>query len=532
MCLLGSLGFGQNTSNVCQPSPEVAQSLAALPLAHDSDLPWQERIDLVRALLKRCPNDLFVHLRYQDELLPHYWLADEIDRALELYRSMPDKNLSQYLEARLLRRSHVAKSRETLTHLLETAPAFSWPHLTLVEMMEEPGATDSAQAEAHLRSFLKACPNTPEAYAHLKNVKDPEMVRSGAVHFRQLLSPRTDTAIWQYYPALWELEFRAAPKEKHEQVRQRVRDDVKRLESLEPVASRYWNWTFNQASELGQDPAIQDWLKKTILNKLSDSDFAIDIAEEQWEQEHPRPSPEKLEECRKWTLAHFDATEEWLKRWPNSPMLVNKQWMDMRLLPDLPTEKVLLVIDQKTELAKRRPDLELSYPPFPIMAAEECVKREVRLDRVPTMLEAGLRQAEVQQKYQLDPELLPAETRALRIPWLAVAHYRAGIVLADLYLFTKETSKAEGVLAHVGAELEAREPAETAPSRVRGQYRYEWQGYLQRLAQLEEMEGKPQDALAHYQEILRELPPRALEQEKLPSISAAKRLYLEQGGTP
>jgi thiol-disulfide isomerase/thioredoxin len=484
------------------------------------------------ALLKRYPNDLFAHLRYQDELLPRYQLVDEIDRALELYRSMPDKNLSQFLEARLLWRSQVAKSRATLNRLLETAPAFPWPHLTLVEMMEEPGATGSVGAEAHLRSFLKACPNTLEAYAHFKNVKDSEMLLSGAAQLRRLLSVRTDAAIWQYYPSLWELEFRAARKEELEQARQRVRDDVKRLQTLEPSTSRYWNWTFNQASELAQDTTIRDWLKKTILTKLPNSDFAIEIAEEQWEQEHPRPSSAKPEECQKFNQSHFEATAEWLRRWPNSAKLVNEQWMDLRILPGLPAEKVMLVIDEKTELDKRHPEVGLSIPPFPIMAAEEYVNHKVRLDRVPAMLEEGLRQAEEQQKYQLDPELIPAETRALRIPWLAVAHYRAGIILADLYLLTKETPKAEGVLAHVGAELEARKPAETAPPQVRGQYRYEWQGYLQRLAQLEELEGKPQDALARYQEILRGLPRRAVEQEKLPYISAAKRLYLEQGGTP
>lgn len=38
VCLLSSLGFAQDTSNPCQPSPEVAQSLAALPPADDPDL--------------------------------------------------------------------------------------------------------------------------------------------------------------------------------------------------------------------------------------------------------------------------------------------------------------------------------------------------------------------------------------------------------------------------------------------------------------------------------------------------------------
>jgi hypothetical protein len=109
----------------------------------------------------------------------------------------------------------------------------------MVEMTELLGNANSEVAEGHLRAFLKACPNALEAYAHFKNVKDPEMIRSGAVQLRQFLSLRTDATVWRYYPDLWDLEFRAAPKEEHEQVRRRVRSDVKRLQTLKPLAVVY-----------------------------------------------------------------------------------------------------------------------------------------------------------------------------------------------------------------------------------------------------------------------------------------------------
>ena len=530
--LLSSLGFAQDASNPCQPSPQVAQALAAMPPADNSDLTWEERVGPVRALLQRYPSDVFVQLRYQDMTLPHYWLADEFDRALAIYRSMPDKNLSQYLEARLLCRAQVRRSRATLNHLAETVPGFPWPHLTLVEMTEVPGNADSAVAEGHLRSFLKACPDALEAYAHFQNVKDPEMIRSGAVQLRQLLSVRTDATVWRYYPDLWDLEFRAAPKEEHDQVRRRVRDDVKRLQTLEPVASSYWYWTFKQASALAQDPTIRDWQNETILSRLPNSQFAIDIAEERWQQEHPRPSPAKAEDYTKWNEQHFEATEEWLKRWPKTPSLVAEQWRDVSLLPDLAIEKVLIAIDKNAEIAESWPDVGVSLPPFSILAAEEYVKRKVRLDRVPKMIEAGLRQAEVQQKYQPDPELIPVEARGQRMDWLAFARYRAGIILADLYLFTKETSKAQDVLTQVSADLEAQKPVKTALPGDQRQYQYERSEYLQRLAQVEEMEGRQQDALAHYQEILQQLPRQVVEDEKRDYVRAAKQLYLKQGGKP
>jgi thiol-disulfide isomerase/thioredoxin len=509
----------------------VAQALAALPSADNLDLTWEEVVGPMRVLLQRYPDDIFVNLRYQDTILPHYWLADEFDRALALYRSMPDKTLSQYLEARLLRRSQARRSRETLNHLVETEPGFPWPHLTLVEMTEIPGNVDSAGAEAHMRSFLNACPNALEAYAHFKNVKDPEMIRSGAVQLRQFLPVRTDATVWAYYPDLWDLEFRAAPKEEHDQVRQRIRDDVNRLQTLEPVASGYWDWTFKQASELAQNSSIRDWLNQTILSKLPDSQLAIDIAEERWMQEHPRPSPAKSEDYKKWNEQHFEATEEWLKRWPKAPSLRTEQRQYLHL-PELSNEKALAIIDENAQVAESRPDLVVSLPPFSVVAAEVCVKRKVRLDRVPKMIEAGLRQAEVQQKYQPDPELISVEARGLRVDWLAFTRYRAGIILADLYLFTKETSKAQEVLTQVSTDLDAQKPAKTASPREQSQYQFERREYLQRLAQLEEMEGRQQDALTHYQDVLKQLPRRVVEEEKEDYVRAAKQLYLKQGGKP
>ena len=212
ICVINSRSFAQESSYPCEASPGVAQALAVLPYADDSRLTWAERVGPVRALMKEYPNDLFVHLRYQDMIGRDYFMADEYDSALALYRSMPDRTLGQYLEARLLWKSQVRKSRETLNHLLETVPQFPWPHLALLEMMDFPGYTDRTGAEDHVRAFLKACPNSLEAYSHFGHVDDAEMIRTAAAQLRQLLSPAPTRLYARYYPGLWELEFRAAPK--------------------------------------------------------------------------------------------------------------------------------------------------------------------------------------------------------------------------------------------------------------------------------------------------------------------------------
>jgi hypothetical protein len=137
-----------------------------------------------------------------------------------------------------------------------------------------------------------------EAYDHFKNVSDPEMIRSGAVHLRQLLSKHTDAAVWRYYPHLWELEFRAAPKAEYDQIRRQVGDDVKRLQVLEPVPGERWYQTFKQGSELAQDPSINNWLNETVRSKFPDSQLAVNITEDRWMEQNPMPSTGKPEDFK------------------------------------------------------------------------------------------------------------------------------------------------------------------------------------------------------------------------------------------
>jgi thiol-disulfide isomerase/thioredoxin len=527
--IFSSACFAEERFYPCHASAEIAQALAGLPPYDNDDLTWAEGIGPARSLVQRYPNDIFVQLRYQDTFRRQYWLAEEYDRALVLYSAMPDKTLGQFLRARLLWHSRLRESREALEQLLQIAPSFPWTHLVLVEMAEPPATDDSFAAETHLRAFLDACPDALEAYDHFQSVKDPQLIRDGVERLRKLLASRTDAAVWHYYRDLWDLEFRAT--QGHEQARQGVRDDVKRLQSLEPVPSREWYLTFSVASDLAGDPALKNWMKNLILSKFPDSSLAFRITEERWEEEHPKPPPGKFAEWPKWNLDRFAAFDEWRRRWPHSPSPILEQHF-LLLLPEVSTEKALEVMDSFATVTATHPDIGVGVPPVQIMEAQEYVKRKVRLDRVPQLIEAGLQQSEIQEKYRPDIELLPPDMRQQRFDNVREAHYRAGIILADLYLLNKDATKAQDALAGVAAELNASKPQATAPRQLANQYRYERSEYLVRLARLADLQGKPQKALLQYQEYLGQLPRVSVEAEKRDDVKEAKQYYLQHGGAP
>lgn len=248
----------------CQPASEIRDALRRLPAIDDSRIPLEQRIAAARSLVQRYPRDIFVHHRYQEVFRSRPGAEKEWERALKLYRSVPGDPLMRYLEARLLLRDKAERSRQTLTELLDQRPGFPWPHLALAEIAELPDTADKSTAGWHIRAFLKACPEAPEAYEHLGSLEGPQWMPLAA-KVRALLASTTAANHVQLFPHLWELELRAYPKTLHGEIRKRVRQDLERLQGPLLRPSRDWYAAVAYAASILGDPGIQDWLEKTMI---------------------------------------------------------------------------------------------------------------------------------------------------------------------------------------------------------------------------------------------------------------------------
>src|SRR6266516_6813715 len=165
--------FAQQLAAPCEPQPSTLRSLEALPAVRDISVPYELRMGPVRALAESNPDDFFVQRFYQDAFRGAFFLADEYDRALELYRRRPDHLLSRYFEARLLMNVQPKRSKKTFEEIMARQPGFVWPHLDLVELESLPGRRDPGPIESHLKAFLRVCPECPEAYRDFEFVRDP-----------------------------------------------------------------------------------------------------------------------------------------------------------------------------------------------------------------------------------------------------------------------------------------------------------------------------------------------------------------------
>ncbi len=510
----------------CEASPEIAAAIDALPDIRDFRLSFEQRFGPRRELLKRFPSDIFVHQTWQDSFRETFQLSELRDRAFAEYTGHPNDPLMLYLEARLRFPFQLRKAEALLDAAILRDPAFAWPHLVYVEIAELPGHRDVAKAETHMRAFLKLCPNALEAYSHFQSIEDPAMLREAATRFRALIQALPPEKSVRYYPALWTLEDRTAPKP------DRVRGDIERLlATAPPHPTTQWYWTVRKASEVTGDRGLLQRFEDAELARSPESPLALSITESRWNQAHLPPRSATPEDFQKYDRALRSAQAEWRKRWPDSPSLLQQRFLGLLVGADLPLDEELSVVDAYAGFCRRNPEFGFSVPPVEIAIAERYIRRGVRLDQVQGLVEEGIRKIEQQEKYRIGSDLFLPEAEARSIDGVALTRLRGQIRMVEYFLATKEPEKAREVSVRALAAQDARIAA-TANERDKRQAEY-WRGeILAYLAEAEEAGGDKQAALAHYRESLRHLPRQTLEQDQYAPVKAARRLYLETGGNP
>jgi thiol-disulfide isomerase/thioredoxin len=531
-----------SASPACEPTPAVRQALSSLPNMSDYRIPYEERMKPLRVLLAKYPRDIFVQQRYQDVFTQKWQVYEEFDRAFAMYRSKPADPVFRYLEARLTGAFHAAKAEEMLNDLIAKEPGFPWPHLAITELTVRPGARDAKKAESHLRAFIAACPSSAEGYARLRAVEDADMIATGAAKLRAILEAKRDNwslPLWRY---LWDLEFRAAPKAEQETVRQRGLRDATMLAKNPPAGTREWYLLFQYAAQLTKDQPLLDWLETTIVQRFPTSPLAASVERTRWSREHSRPPQgSKPEEFKAYQAIEEPWHADFEKRWPNDPDVILDRFLLTLSSRDLsvPLDERLSIVDRYLTLRRQSPDCSWESNAPPAKAAAYYVRWGVRLDEVPAMIQAGLKQSELESTYQLHPTMYPEEVRKNQPNWVNGSYWNAQLALADLYLRQREPDRARDAIQIGLANVELRPVAAPDNPRAAQDAEFRRRSWLPRLAQLAELQGDRQKALAIYQQYLQPIgrrrlsaPPdnTILSREELEVVPRIKTLYLANGG--
>jgi thiol-disulfide isomerase/thioredoxin len=501
----------QEISVRCEPPPETLRLLEAVPSLRDTAIPYEQRVGALRALAGKHPDDFFIQRAYQDSFRGHRDLADEYDRALARYRARPADPLSQYYEARLLMWSEPQRAREIFEKSMRAQPQFVWPHRDMMEWALLPGRRADPEMPEHQKAFREVC---GDAF--------------GMPGSRPALERRNTPLELSVWPQVWGDEEKAG--EAPEVIAGHIRGDLARIEAWPFRADPELHWVYQEAARILKDPGIMQTLRAKVEREAPGSSLALSFVQDDWEKANP--VPDRNAPPAAWKQRQEKETQaqrEWLRHWPDAWPLLSSLLMNMSSratgAPATVSAGDLEIIDQVLRVRAMSPDGGEFWPPVETAIARIYVDGKVRLDRVPALLDAGLRNVEKMCKYQFSMELFPAEMRARATDWRAITAKRTEEIRADYLLAMNRPADARGLIEQALHDLEAPH----ADSRQQSDDRAGW---LRRLAITDAQEGRVEDALAHYQASMAGWSRKGLAMpEAQPMFAAVKQYYLAHGGT-
>lgn len=521
----------------CEASPKVRKALRNLPQSTgDADADRTSRIGALKALLKRFPNDVFVHHRYQD--IAMYPTAKERDAVIAEYRALADRHPNDKLYAYLAARSVIgSNTKQVIPELDKLAANLPPARLALVRIYQASGFKDNAKARAHLEAYIAACPAALAAFNYFRPLESSDFVTANTARLRKLLEGRTDVDSLSYYSTLWTLEFRVKPATEHEALRKQVADDLKRLRAVDPGKGDTLYYTLQEGYKLTNDTEGAKWTADQ-LRKSSTAGYST--ARNEWLKEHPFPRAGDSAEKRKaFNEAYAEVTGDWVGHWPNEV----GAWFDR--VGALGSSDVVAApsdVEAAGEgllraVAKNPRSLSFGSPiggnSFALLVGHLYAQHNVRTDRLRDLVKQGL--AEVDSPVELggwESDLY------LRPPGYGSSDFTkwyGRLTVADIWLKTKNADLARQALLDVQAladkskpKPDPKDPQQTAKQRT---YLTRQSEYWYRMGDLAQLEGHRTDAMTYYQNALlaRANPPASGLKDDL--AEKARALWTDIGGS-
>ena len=541
-CLLllsgSSLALGQSTGNYCEPSPFMKEELKRVSKVSDEDLPYKQRreeqLAMLQELLKKYPNDFHLQKRYQDVRRSGFFTDQEA--LLADYRALKEKNSNDpaatYLYARLVVGRKTKEAIEDLEQLVQRAPDFPWSNLQLAQIYNYPNFRDPAKSKENLKQWEAKCPLAMDGFSLLSRIGDKEWLGETAQRLRNRLEASTANEDLSYWDDLWSLTFKIRPIPDHLQVRQQIAEDLKRLRAKN-FNSKEWFLALQAGYKQMGDKEGQRWAEDEMLRVFPKSVTARQMVQTRWRDEHPFPKPEDSRENKQaFNRARAQISEEWIKQWPDDESSWSMRFYSLSELQEATSNDIEAAVDRYLQAREKNQGYSYSIPPTEVSVARVYLKRGLRLERVPALIQKGLEETERIEKSTRGGDLYTREEgdedgnmRYLR--------WQSWPLLAEAYARLKQPDKAREALAQMADALKKEKPGDKAKERMRSGYANNQVTYWQTTAKVAEAEQRTLDALMAYQTALAFRPksaaPKPGREDELGE--SAQRLWKELGGT-
>jgi thiol-disulfide isomerase/thioredoxin len=474
----------------CEPAPAVREVLAQVYALEELSLPRQVRSDRARALvdagLAEHGGDYF--------LLHQRMLAETAGEArVRWAASMRERHEGDPVFDLLAAEAMEGHDTpEALRRLAALAGAHDTDlprvHLELATALSHQKFGDKVRSAREVARFLALCPAPLDgsALAYLQRLGTPEELAGLATAVRARLATEGNGVPPDVWVGLWRLELAAGTGKDPAAIRERIAGDLRRLEQDPRRPQLEFLVELAIGSRLALDVKAAERLDEEILTSYPQSAAARSATESRWFRQHPAPAPGSPE-----ALAYqrevLQVTESWRRRWPDDDAIARYRFEAVAALPESSSAQVL---EAGEELVRaHRVTLGVSsQTPVEFLVADAFLRRGVGLERVPGLVEEGMRSAETRLEAETANDWRSADalvearlqTERLRLERLRL------LIAVDAAL--GEKAKLDALRAELG-RFDATVPL------LR-------EGLLARKAQLAEAQGRPMDALLEAQAAL------------------------------
>ena len=396
----------------------------------------------VRAQLDAGREDFFLYQRLID-LTPSRprpgILAPEFLKKLEQHRN--DAQFL-YLYGRSLIGKDTPQAIVYLNRAADAAPKLPWVYTALASIYSSRNFLDEPKLLANLRIYRGLCPANVDGFRYLSKVKGQAVSAEWPGQLRPLLERSRDPRDADLWRLLWAAEFRLTPKDDYPVLRQRIANDVKRLESL-PLPHDY---KFLLALFDGYNLSGQTDSAAKIDEIVSAQEFHQ--AYKTWEDTndivHRNVGPEAHRMIMQ-DLAKQSA--EWVVKWPSSVNAWETRLNALSYAPGWTKQEMEQAGEEVLKLDAEQ-EMGWTYIPRKLSVAQTWARNGVRLKDAVRLAEEAL--AEI----SLGPEVMSD---------LTAPPNAAKMAASQMFSFDCSTWDAMATIVDGSAQLKDFDKAESMP---------------------------------------------------------------------
>jgi len=298
--LIGSLQLRAQAVS-CESSPAVADANRILGEKLETATFEQSivlREQAYRQMSQLDPLDFRLLRRYLQSV--HYDAPEKWDtlreQAIADLAAHPNDPVRLSAAALLLTGKDTPRAFRLMDQAIAANPKYAPAYVELAGMYKNLGKfEDKDKAASGLAKFYELCPSSSDsrALSLLKVLGSKALKEQVAEDLRRRLATSTDPHFLQTYSDVWAIEFSNLATNEYSKERQRVTEDLKRLEQVPVETTSNWlGFLRDGYKQSSVAEAHVDALESRILKDFPHSNEAFGIKYEKWRDQHPEPAGE------------------------------------------------------------------------------------------------------------------------------------------------------------------------------------------------------------------------------------------------